>query len=436
MKNILLHTTHAGFSNEEIESTAQTIAEYTAQLQLAAQSEEYDGKEGAIYSAFDSESAKSVESAVKAKLTPNIKYIVVIGIGGSNLGSKAVSEAINGNLAGYKMNKPHIIFADTVAPSLHKSMQEIMEKQIQSADEILIILISKSGTTTEVVSNFDYIYGYLSKRIQKLNERVLVVTETGSKLYEAAQKQSFDTLEHPLVGGRYSIFTSVGQTPLRALGLDVDQLLLGAQEMRDRCLTSNVHENPALRSAVLLYLHQKNGKCINDNFFFNPELESLGKWYRQLMGESIGKSHDVQNNEVHAGILPTVSIGSVDLHSMVQLYLGGPRNIFTNLVYCSQSDAHIMTHDNALGEIVPGIHDRNMSEIMDAIYEGVKIAYTKNKLPFMEVEFPEISEHTLGQYLQMKMIEMMYLAKLLGVNPFDQPNVEDYKKETREILGS
>ena len=166
-------------------------------------------------------------------------------------------------------------------------------------------------------------------------------------------------------------------------------------------------------------------------------MESVGKWYRQLTGESIGKRENLDGEEAHEGITPIVSIGSTDLHSMAQLFYGGPHDKLTTLVYAKQSPAEVkVPQDLVFPGLVDDITGKSYKEIMQAIYGGVKKAYEKNGLPYMEILFPEISEYTVGQFLQFKMCEMMYLAQLLNVNAFNQPAVEDYKSETRELLKS
>jgi glucose-6-phosphate isomerase len=237
------------------------------------------------------------------------------------------------------------------------------------------------------------------------------------------------------VGGRYSVFSAVGLFPLMLAGIDTEKLLKGARVMHDRCIKKDVSENPALASAALVYLHSQKGVSISNTFFFNPYLESVGKWYRQLMGESIGKKYSIEGKEVNAGITPIVSVGSTDLHSMVQLYLGGPKNKFTTFVYAPGNSKEIVVpKDLVFPSLAEGLPGKELSEIMSAIFNGVKEAYKKNNLPFVEVVLEDTSEYTLGQFLQFKMFEIMYLARLFEVNAFDQPNVEDYKKETRRIL--
>ena len=207
--------------------------------------------------------------------------------------------------------------------------------------------------------------------------------------------------------------------------------------MRNICIENDLDQNPALIPATLLFLNLKAQKTINDNFFFAPQLESLGKWYRQLMGESIGKENDIDGKTIRSGINPTVSIGSTDLHSMGQLYLGGPADKFTTFIWArNHEDAVSLPKNPLMPELVPNLHGKSAQQIMEAILEGTKTAYSKQEIPYMEIVLAEISAYTLGEFLQFKMIEMMYLGKLMNVNTFDQPNVELYKQETKKILSS
>jgi glucose-6-phosphate isomerase len=170
-------------------------------------------------------------------------------------------------------------------------------------------------------------------------------------------------------------------------------------------------------------------------FLFANDLESLGKWCRQLMAESLGKEFNRKGKTANVGITPDVSIGSTDLHSMAQLYLGGPHDKFTVFLSVENSNSHIsVPRLKGYSNLVYGIQGKSLESIMGAIFEGTKGAFRKGKRPFMEIKLPGKSEYALGQFLQFKMIETIYLGFLLGVNPFDQPNVESYKEETRRIL--
>jgi len=153
------------------------------------------------------------------------------------------------------------------------------------------------------------------------------------------------------------------------------------------------------------------------------------------MGESIGKEHDRNNKQIFEGITPTVSIGTTDLHSMAQLYLGGPFDKFTAFVKIQKNREFIkIPNQPEYSKLVKGIQSKPLNEIMDAIFIGVKRAYENNKRPFIEIILPDKSPNSIGQLIQFKEMEIIYLGYLLNVNPFDQPNVESYKKETKKIL--
>lgn len=425
-------------TDDQVQSCFISLKDYLAHLNDVARANNYEFDESTINLPFDEDILNKVQEVVNEKKTKNLKYIIVIGIGGSNLGTQAIYEAVKGKFDAYKKNFPKILFLDTDSSSALVDVKEIIEKQVKSENELLINIISKSGTNTEPIVNFEALYNYLKNKFKNIDDRIVITTGEGSKLWEQAEKKGLTLLGIPeKVGGRFSVFSNVGILPLSFAGINVKKLFTGAKDMRDRCLKTEDSQNIAIVSACLIYRHFEKDIKINNNFFFNPQLESIGKWYRQLMGESIGKEYDVHNKKINMGITPIVSIGSTDLHSMAQLYLGGPNNMFTNFVYTHESsvDAKVPT-DEIFPNLVNGIKGKYLSEVMSAILEGVKKAYQNQKIPYMEVVMPEISEYTLGQYLQFKMMEMMFLAKLLGVNAFDQPNVEAYKNETRKILES
>lgn len=296
-----------------------------------------------------------------------LKYFVLVGIGGSNLGAKAVYEALRLPLVaqGKPFEKTEMLFADTVSPVTIERI--IVKLKTVSKDEILLNYVSKSGTTLESKENFELLKPYAGKIVNTYEEL------------------DFDKT----IGGRYSVLTEVGLFPLRSCGFDTDAMLRGKADASDE---------QAKASAQWLYEQLQAGKVVHDMFLFNPELESLGKWYRQLMGESTGKDGK--------GYLPTVSIGTTDLHSAFQRYVGGPHNVATTFVFGRREEDSTMAR----------------------IYEAVKGAYLAHELPFQEYVMPKVHEYELGKFFETKMREIVYLAHLMGVNPFDQPNVESYKR--------
>ena len=433
-----LYRESANISDSELAELNELLVDYKAYLARVAKSGGYTDKESSINLPSDEALLRDVLAVSEAKGGRELKYIVVIGIGGSNLGTKAIYDSLYGNVDQFEPDRfPKLFFADTNDPQWVSKLTNFLVTHIENPSQFIVNSISKSGGTTETIANTEFIVGALKDRFgDVVLERVVVTSGDGSPLWKSAKELGITALSIPKnVGGRFSVFSSVGLFPLALLGLDVKALRKGASDMLKRCLNEPIVTNPAMLSAAILFSHLKKGKTINDNFIFHPELESLGKWYRQLMGESIGKEKDLDGNIVHTGITPCVSIGSTDLHSVGQLYLGGPQDKITTFI-STKRVAHTthMPAERLFPNLVESLHDKSPEQIMRAILEGTKIAYLKNKLPFMEVILPDISEHSLGEFLQFKMIEMMYLGNLLRVNAFDQPNVESYKIATRRIL--
>ncbi len=432
MKGVGFSFKHAGISAKEIHAAAPILS--TAIFQLnSIKDKGYDGCATSINLPAD----KAMHLKVKklAKKYKKAAVIVVVGIGGSNLGTMAVYDAVKGKYANF-YEKKMVLFADTVDPDSIERFSNAVKENAKSKYKVLLCFVTKSGGTTETVANFEILYSTL-KKYQKGADWVVAITDKGSKLWELAHHKGWDCLEIPkYVGGRYSVFSPVGLFPLAVAGVNIDALLKGAKDMRNKCLNIDITKNPAALSAIALASHYRHhNKNIHDTFLFSNDLENIGKWYRQLMGESIGKEHDLNGRKVNRGITPTVSIGSTDLHSMAQLYLGGPHDKVTTFItldsFNKKMNMPVMKEYDALASSIQG---KSMAGIMKAIEQGIKTAFAKGNRPFMSVVLPDKSEESIGQLLQMKMMEMMLLGRLLNVDPFDQPNVEEYKIVTKKIL--
>ena len=397
---------------------------------------EYEDKYGSINLPNDYDMVKKIKNLIEIKKKLNPKYIIVIGIGGSNLGTLAIQEALLGKYYNLKDSNIKIFYVDTVDSDQLNDIIDIIEPALKKGEKILINCISKSGGTTETISNFEIFIDIIKKYIKEYKKYIIVTTDEDSKFWRFAKEKGFDVLGIPKnVGGRYSIFSSVSLFPLGLIGLNIDKILEGALAMRDICLSLDIDKNIASRSACYIYKYYKMGFNIHDLFLFSPDFESIGKWYRQLIGESIGKEYNKDNKQIFCGITPTVSIGSTDLHSMAQLYLGGPYDKFTTFIKINKNKSTLkLPNFDEYSTLVNNIQQKKISEIMDAIFYGTKKSYKKGKRPFLEIVFPDKYESSIGQFLQYKMIEIMYLGFLLNVNPFDQPNVEDYKNETKSVL--
>ncbi|MEK7614278.1 MAG: hypothetical protein AAB428_01255 [Patescibacteria group bacterium] len=420
----------AGIPQGEYENYKEVVTPYIFRLQKISQSGSYAEPESSICLVSDESILAKAREVYKDKVGKPLKYVAVVGIGGSNLGTMAVYEATVGyNLSLREDKNPRVIFFDNSDERFASLALEHILKNTDNHKEIVVVIISKSGGTVETMANAEYLIQNLRGKFPQIEERMIVVTDDGNLLQKRASNLGITNLSVPVsVGGRYSVFSADGLTPLVFAGADISAFTKGALEMREACLSSDLDENPAFRGAVFLAYWYGRGKIIHDVFSFVPELEVLGKWYRQLLGESIGKSEDI-------GISPTVSIGSADLHSVGQLNLGGPKNKTTLFIENSAKiNGENIENSDILGQNIDFIKGKSLSDIMQALTSGAMMAYESNGLSFAEVFFDGISEEEIGAFMEWKMIETMILGNILGVNAFDQPAVESYKKETERIL--
>ncbi len=364
--------------------------------------------------------------------------IVVVGIGGSNLGAKAIIRSLTGKYGNLTSEK-QVLFSESCDPESLKAILSVIESRAKEGKKVLVLGISKSGRTTETIANFEILHDSLLSSGADVKDSMAVITDRNSPFEKLASGFGLDVIHSPHdIGGRYSVFTTVGLVPLALVGVDLFSLLSGAAKANTDSLECDVSESVAAKSASILYGHYMSGRQVFDQFIFSPEMEALGKWYRQLLAESSGKEWNIDDSaRVHTGVLPTVSIGTTDLHSVAQLYLSGSKNIYFRIVSCEPSGRHIpvpsMPEYDAL---VNHIQGRDTQEILDAILGGVRGSFSDLSIPFMEVRLKAKNPYSLGYLMQFEMMEVVYMCHLLGVNPYNQPNVELYKSATRRILSS
>lgn len=419
--------------NDEIIKIGDKVRNEITRMKSA--SKVYEDERSFVNLCLDEEMAKYVRLAVNKKKEMNPECIVVIGMGGSILGIKALQKSILGKDYNSYGNVK-IYYAEGVDSDSIGFIREKVEDALKRKKEVIINLVSKSGNTTEAMFNFAMFSNLLLKYKKDISQNVVVCSDTGSELIVFAEKEGFETLEIPKkVGGRYSVFSPSSLFAAGLIGINIEELILGAKEMRKICLSEEIEENIAVLSAIIQYYHYKNGKNISDLFLFSDDLYGIGGWNRQLMGESIGKEFDLNGKKVLNGMTPTISNGISDLHSMSQLLLGGPKDKLVNFVGVSKNRKHIGFSSPKRYELfVKGIKNMNYESVLKCIYEGVINSFKKEKRPFVEIILKDKSERSIGALLQFKMIEIVYIAELMNVNPFGQPAVEKYKAEVRKIL--
>jgi glucose-6-phosphate isomerase len=401
-----------------------------------ARAHQYTTPYAAINVPFDNHMFAQVQELIKEKEALRPTMLVVIAIGGSHLGTRAIQEAVAGVLYNTRTPSIAVYYAQTIDPDELSDLMDMVKAELQKNHAVIINVISKSGTTLETVINFELFLSILKEYApQHYRKYVVVTTQEDSPLWQYGKKEHFSCLAIPhQVGGRYSVFTPVGLFPLGLLGIDIHALRAGAQQAVRASSDTHTVDNQAALSAVIIYLSASQKYTIHDMFLFSVDLAAVGQWYRQLMAESLGKKHTVTGALVETGITPTVSIGTVDLHSVAQLYLAGPRDKLTTFVTV-QTYNTVLTVPSTLALLrEAGVAQKALSQVMHAFCQGVQASYKADNRPFMTYALPEKSAYYVGEFLQLKMIEMMYLGYLFQINPFDQPQVELYKKETRKIL--
>ncbi len=383
----------------------------------------------------DEHMLQHVESVIDKMLSLRPSILLLIGIGGSNMGTLAIAQALLGLF--YNELNPRIRFycADTIDTELARSLLALLEAELQKGNPVIITLVTKSGTTTETIANASLFLALIKKYYpQDYYQYVAVVTSENSPLADLARREGFYRLDIPEnVGGRYAVLSGVGLLPLGILGIDIRSFWQGALAMRPRCISARLDHNPAAQSAITIYAQYCMGKNIHDTFIFTPRLAKLGSWYRQLVGESLGKKENNEGIAVYTGITPMVSIGTTDLHSVGQLYLGGPYDKLTTFIY-AQEDGSLTIPKNECSFLLPMLEDKTIAQIKQATFKGVQAAYANEDRPFMTMFFPEVNASILGEFIMLKMCEVIYTAYLMNVNPFDQPAVELYKRETKGLL--
>ncbi len=436
MKEITFSYSNARISKTELEKTLKRLTPEIKKINKEIQ-KEYDTEYAAMHLPNDTSIITKVNKALKEKDKLNPVALFHIGQGGSSLGNIAVHQFLNGKLYNEENPKRNLFILDNIDPDYTTAMLKHAESLLKQNKNILVHIVSKSGTTTEAIVNGELFRTLLKKYKKKdHNKFILCTAKNDVELYNIAEKNNYQKFVIPHeVGGRYSVLTALGLLAFAYTKNNNKKIQAGAKAMQKRCLSENLEENPAAMSAALIYLQNKKGCNINDNFLFSSYLEGFGKWYRQLISESIGKTWNKKHTKkIHVGITPTVAVGSTDLHSMAQLNLGGPRDKFTCFYNIEEQTKIKVPSNEEVNAMIKDVGGKELKTIMNAIYNGTTKAYMKDKRPFMEVTIPKRNEHAIAELLFWKMIEMIYLAFLLDVDPFDQPSVEKYKFETRQIL--
>ncbi|HDH96328.1 MAG TPA: hypothetical protein ENF73_01210 [Proteobacteria bacterium] len=372
------------------------------------------------------------------KLKGSYENVVVIGIGGSANGFKAVADALLGSNYNLKANKnrPRYFVLDYLDPS---AIRDIFE--IAPPNKSVYVAISKSGKTQETAAHLALFSSRLQRELgrQGLRERLVIITELEREnpFQRMAEKLELRCLEvPPLVGGRYSVLSPVGIFPLALLGVNVRSLLRGAELFNRRVRTSDPQKNPALHYAMIHYLYYDKGHNITVFFLYDRSLKGLGDWLVQLWAESLGKRFDREGSRVELGLTPVSAVGPRDQHSLLQLLIEGPFDKVITMIWPGSFKPDLkLTVPSWLKKGFGYLSGKSFGQILAAEALGTYEALVKSGKATIKIIPERTDAENIGFLLQFFMCATAYLAELWGINAFDQPGVQLSKDISRRLLG-
>ena len=368
-------------------------------------------------------------------------HFVVLGIGGSALGARALHQALcppQYNLfpMARRLHRPALWVLDNIDPDYFYGMLDGLELRRTAFN-----VISKSGSTAETLAQFLFIYHLLKGRVGPESARQRMVITTDPKkgaLRQLAAQEHFPSLSVPPdVGGRFSVLSPVGLLPAALVGIDVEELLAGARFMDIRLREGDPSRNPAYRLASLYYLFAaRRGRNILVIMPYASTLAGMADWFCQLWAESLGKQFDLQGQVVNAGSTPVRAVGVTDQHSQLQLYMEGPQDKLITFLEVEKSE-----HRVELPDLYPDIEElgylggHSLNELLRVEQQATAFNLRKAGRPSLTLRLPEINAFTIGQLIYLLEVATVAAAGLLGVNPLDQPGVEGGKQTTYGLMG-
>ena len=375
---------------------------------------------------YDKEEFVRVKKTAE-KIRNDSDVLVVIGIGGSYLGSRAVIEFCAPVYGCEEKKSPDIYFlGNNLSPS---HMTEILNRC--KGKRVSVNVISKSGTTTEPALAFRVMKDYLEKEYgDDSKNRIYATTDKArGTLKKLADEKGYDTFVIPDdIGGRYSVLTPVGLLPIAVAGIDIDSLMSGAHQAMDDFRIPDLNKNECYRYAALRTIFSRKGKNTEITVGYEPFVASFCEWIKQLHGESEGKDNK--------GLFPASMIFSTDLHSLGQYVQQGQRNLFETVLWINnpKTDMSILTDPNNLDGL-NFLTDKTLNEVNRNAFMGTVLAHVEGGVPNIVLELADTTPFSIGYLIYFYEKACAVAGYLNGVNPFDQPGVESYKKNMFALLG-
>lgn len=365
--------------------------------------------------------------------------VVVLGIGGSALGTIALREALlgpfwNDGSPDRRAGRPRLHVLDNVDPVTVAALLDQVDLR-----RTLFNVVSKSGTTAETMAQFLIVHERLGAALPGDDLRRNLVFTTDPErgvLRRLASEQGITTFPVPVgVGGRFSVLSDVGLLPAALVGIDVHALLAGAADMVERCSSATLGENPAATFAALQYLADTEAHApIHVVMAYCDRLYPIADWFRQLWAESLGKRQDRDGREVFRGPTPVKALGATDQHSQVQLYMEGPFDKTVTFLALRDLADPLPIPPTDIKEL-SYLGGRSLGQLLDAERLATTQALTKHRRMNMTIELPALTAHHLGELLMLFQIATIYAGGLYHVDPLDQPGVELGKELTYALMG-
>ena len=375
---------------------------------------------------YDKEEFARIKAAAE-RIKKSCDVLIVIGIGGSYLGARAVIEALRSTLYNnLTKDTPDIYYVgNSINPTYLNDVLSICEGK-----DICVNVISKSGTTTEPALAFRIFKKLVEDKYGKeeAKKRIFATTDKAKgTLKELSDTEGYETFVVPDdVGGRFSVLTAVGLLPIAVAGIDIDKLMAGAAAGREKY--SKDDGNDCYKYAALRNILYNKGKSVEMLISYDPNFVMMNEWFKQLFGESEGKDQK--------GIFPSSATFSTDLHSLGQFIQDGSRIMFETVMEIKKPKTDLFLQPDA--ENLDGLNfltNQNMSVVNQKAYQGTVLAHTEGGVPNMILELDDVSEETLGELIYFFEKACAISGYMLGVNPFNQPGVESYKKNMFALLG-
>lgn len=416
--NLLSIEEQHGLTAGEIEKERTLLSGYLKEIEKMDQG---------FYQVIDDTALLDKIESFAANASGKFNDVVILGIGGSALGTICLQQSLTHLFAGPKL---HVI--DNIDPILIKEISEVI-----TPTNTLFIVVTKSGSTPETLAQYFYFRDLLTKNgVTEPQKNFVFITDPQKGLLrKIANEEGIITFDIPEnVGGRFSVLTAVGLLPASLIGINIRELVSGAQSMRDNFL-ENSADNLPFRLATIQYLLYKKGKHINVLMPYAQKLIKFADWYRQLLAESTGKKISRTGEKINVGITPINALGATDQHSQSQLYNEGPNDKLIILLKVNDFGHEVeIPNVYPLEESVSYLNNISFNELINTELKGTAEALTEYVRPNITIEIDRINARTLGELFMLFEGATAFLGEFFNINAFDQPGVELSKQLTKQLL--